>query len=109
MGSEITDTVFIIRERAIEFYKTAYVCFIQAFHRVQLIDVISLLRKRRIRPNIIKELHTQNYTYIRGSNKLNNRIPVTTGIRQGDSLSPIVFNVIIIIKEVKQVGRGLPA
>lgn len=111
------DAIFIIRqitEKAIEFNKTAFMCFIdltQAFDRVQLTDVITLLHKRNIHPNIIRiieELNTENFTYVRTANKLSNKIPLTNGIRQGDSLSPILFNIIMdeIIHEVKQAGRG---
>lgn len=41
-------------------------------------------------------------------NSLTKKIPISNGIRQGDSLSPMLFNVIMdeIIKETKSAGRG---
>lgn len=111
------DAIFIIRqitEKAIEFSKVAFMCFVdltQAFDRVRLADVLALLQKRNIHPNTIRtieKLNTDNYTYVRTANKLSKRIPVKTGIRQGDSLSPVLFNIIMdeIVNEVKQAGRG---
>lgn len=75
--------------------------------QVQVNDVKSLLQKRRIHQNIIKiikELYSANYTYVQTANKLGIKIPVTTGIRQGNS---IPFNIILLetINEVWRVGR----
>lgn len=63
------DAIFILRqlaEKAIEFNKPAFMYFVdltQAFDRVRLRDVIALLKKRHIDPNIIatiEELNTNN-------------------------------------------------
>lgn len=112
-----TDAIYILRqivEKSIEYNKTAYMCFIdltQAFDRVRLSDVLTLLRERKLDPGllaVIKELNTGNSTFIRVENNLSKKVPVSTGIRQGDSFSPILFNIIMdeIIKVVKMVGRG---
>ena len=83
----------------------------QAFDRVKLEDVVPLLQKREVHPRIItniNKLNTNNYTFIEIADKLSDKIPLTTGIRQGDSLSPTLFNIIMdeISTEVKIVGRG---
>lgn len=111
------DAIFILRqitEKSIEFNKTAFMCFIdlkQAFDKVRLRDVLRTLKKRNVDPTIIKiikELNTGNTAVIKTNNTLSKTIPVLSGIRQGDSLSPILFNVIMdeIIKDVKTAGRG---
>lgn len=89
-------------------------CFIdltKAFDRVRLTDVLRILKSRKISPRIvtiIKELNSGNITFIKMENSLNKKILISNGIRQGDSLSSILFNVIMdeIIKETKSAGRG---
>lgn len=81
------------------------------FDRVRLADILKLLRFRNITPGvraIIKEMNINNCTFVRAENQLTRKIPIHTGIRQGDSLSPILFNMVmdVIIREVKPAGRG---
>ena len=67
------DAIFTIRqitEKAIEFNKPAFMCFvdlIQAFDRVKLEDVVPLLQKREVHPRIItiiNKLNNNNHTSI---------------------------------------------
>lgn len=44
---------------------------------------------------LIKELNTENTTKIKTDHGTTEEIPVASGIRQGDSLSPILFNLIM--------------
>lgn len=109
------DAIFILQqiaEKAIEFKKSIYMCFVdlqQTFDKVKLGDVLQILRARRVKSvirQIIKELNTNNTIRITTGNITTKKILITSGIRQDDSLSPILFNLIIdeIIKEVKTVG-----
>lgn len=86
----------------------------QAFDRVRLNDVFHNLRKRGIDEKHIKnieELNRNNTTKIKIKNSLTEVVPINTGIRQGDSLSPILFNIIMdeIIKNVidMQIGYNM--
>lgn len=107
------DATFIVRqivEKSIEYNKPAFMCFVDlksAFDRVKRIDIINLLEKQRIEQNIVKvinEINVNNKTKVRMSRGETKYIPLKGGIRQGDSLSPTLFNMIMdeIIHEVKK-------
>ena len=111
------DAIFILRqiiEKSIEFNKPAFLCFVdltQAFDRVQLKDVLKILQERRVSNNIIqviKQLNTNNSTRIQSGTSTTEEVQISIGIRQGDSLSPMLFNLVMdrIINQVKGVGRG---
>jgi len=78
---------------------------------MRLTDVLRLLRNRKLNPyivTIIKELNTDNSTCIKARNNLTKTISVSIGIKQEDSLSSILFNIImdeIIIKEMKTADK----
>ncbi|KAI4475403.1 hypothetical protein M0802_015162 [Mischocyttarus mexicanus] len=83
----------------------------KAFDNVKLTDVLKILRQRNVDSNIlaiIKELNNDNACYIKANGNLSKSVQVADGIRQGDSLSLILFNVIIdkIINWVKKPRRG---
>ena len=98
------DAVFILRqiiEKAIEFNKPAFLCFVdltKAFDRVQLKDVVALLQQLNVDDRIIaavKHLNTNNTTCTRSNSGMSKILEVSSGIGQGDSLSPILFNLIM--------------
>lgn len=69
-----TDAIFILRQitkKAIEFNKAAFMCFIdlmKAFDGVRLVDILEILKKRKVNPRIItiiKELNSGNNTFIK--------------------------------------------
>ncbi|KAI4501058.1 hypothetical protein M0802_003861 [Mischocyttarus mexicanus] len=112
-----TDAIFVqhkVVEKAIEFNKVAFLCFVdieKTFDNIRLADVIKILRQRKVDPNIttiIREINTNNACFIKVNGDLSKRIHVADGIRQGDSLSLILFNIIMdeIISEVMTAGKG---
>jgi len=95
-----TDAIFIIRQIVINRIP-AYMCFIdlsKAFDRVRLNDITAILRRGSIPEEIvrtIKNLNTNTTTRILVNNSLTQEVPISTGIRQGDSLSSVLFNLIM--------------
>ena len=91
-------------------------CFIdleKAFDRMQLEDVTQLLYDRQVPQNIIKtieNIYQANTIQARIIGKLTQKIEVNNGIRQGDSLSPLLFNImdelIIQVRKLKGYKMG---
>ena len=85
----------------IEFNHPAYLCFVnltKAFDRVRLADVLDCLMVREVPEqivSIIKELNTDMTARIKSNNQTSRCIAIKNGIRQGDSLSPMLFNIIM--------------
>lgn len=107
-----TDATFIIRqivEKAIEFNRPAFLCFVdlkKAFDRVKLNDVISMLIEREVPTKLIKiieDMYVNTTTRIQTGNTFSEVIKCNSGIRQGDSLSPALFNLVMdkIISRVR--------
>lgn len=111
------DAIFILRQivgKSIEYDKPAFMCFIdmtKAFDRVSLNDVTDIMREAGIPEEIVRiveALNSKTTTQILANDILTEEIAVSIGIRQGDSLSLLLFNMIMdkIIKEVRKAGRG---
>ena len=102
-----------ITEKSKDYKKPAYICFIdlvEAFDRVQLKPIVHLFYDRHIPHNLVKtieNIYMENLIQAEINGELTNLIPVGNGIRQGDSLSPLLFNIIMdeIIKKVSKL-RG---
>ena len=91
-------------------------CFVdlkKAFDRVRLADVIECLREREVPEQlvrIIKKLNTATIARIKSHNQTSRPITIMNGIRQGDSLSPMLSNLIIdkiVMNLPKELGYRL--
>lgn len=111
------DAIFILRqivEKSIEYAKPVFMCFVdlsKAFDMIRIRDVILTLQRRGIADNIIqiiKNLNTNNLTQIKTELGTTHKIPVADGIRQGDSLSPTLFNLVMdeVIQTIKNLNIG---
>lgn len=114
-GRSCTDAIFVIRqltEKALEFNRPIYFCFIdieRAFDKIRLKHVLNILRDLGVPSgmlSLIQDIHTHNYARIKIQRKLEGKIPVNQGIRHGDSLSPLLFN--IVMNEIIKKTLGPP-
>uniref|UniRef100_A0A1B0GQC6 Uncharacterized protein n=1 Tax=Phlebotomus papatasi TaxID=29031 RepID=A0A1B0GQC6_PHLPP len=91
-----TDAIFIVRqlvEKSIEFDKPLFMCFVdltQAFDRVRLEDVLTILQEHNLNVdiiNVVKDLNINNQTRIRINGQLSREIPM---VRMGSDQYNIV-------------------
>ncbi|XP_057671223.1 uncharacterized protein LOC130902950 [Diorhabda carinulata] len=83
----------------------------QAFDRVKLNDKIHRLNQKGVKKhytNLVRQLNINTKARIKTDCGLTRELKVSSGIRQGDSLSPCLFNVIMdqIIESVNEVNAG---
>ena len=67
----------------------------KAFDRVRLKDIIHLLYDIHIPHNLVKpieNIYMENLIQAKINGKLTNPIPAGNSIRQGDLISPLLFN-----------------
>ena len=84
----------------------------KAFDKICLKHVLNILECQGVSPGIIsliQDIYTNNYARVKTEGKLEGKIPVNQGIRQGDSLSPLLFNIVMneIIKDLRDL-QGYP-
>lgn len=105
-----TDQIFILKQtfqKMWEFNREVHILFIDfkkaydCIHRESLLNVLRQLKSSQKLINLIKVniLHTE--IKIKVDNIVSKGIPVSTGLRQRDALSPILFNIALekIIRE----------
>lgn len=116
-GRSITDAVFIIKqikEKATEYNTPAYICFInltKAFDRVRLGDILHILMEDKAPANITKIIHklnSNNVTKVKAGDQFTENIPTPGAIRQSDSLSHFLLNLLMdkIITKVTCLNLG---
>ena len=107
------DALFVVRqviEKSIEYSKPAFMCFVdlsRAFDRVRLEDVLTIIRTMNIPSDLIaliKHINLGTETKMMTENGLSEPIRTLSGVRQGDSLSPALFSLIMdeLISHVKE-------
>lgn len=112
-----TNAIYIlsqIKEKAIEFNTPAYLCFVdmkKVFDSIKIEDIVGILIENRVPNSLIKviyEVNTKLKTRIRTNIETSADINMNRGIRQGDSLSPYLFNMVMdkIIHEITSMTIG---
>jgi hypothetical protein len=98
-----------VTEKSIEYNKPAYLSFIdlrKAFDQIILQAIIKILQSKYVPEQmiiLINNIYVNNKMEIRNNRELTQLITPEKGIRQGNSLSPLIFNIIMneIIKSIK--------
>lgn len=113
-GRSCTDAIFVVRqivEKALEFNRPAFMCLIdlqKAFDRIRLSDMTEILARREIPTSLIqliKDIYTGSYIKVRCNGEMSQSIPAGRGVRQGDSLSPMLFN--FMMDEIIEAVKGM--
>ena len=101
-GCGCIDQVFVLRvlaEKARECNNPLYLCFVdlkKAYDSVSRDALWVLLQKRYRVPGvlmwILKALHRDTGGDVRAYGKVSKEFPIKNGVRQGDVLAPILFN-----------------
>jgi hypothetical protein len=101
-------------EKDLEYNIVAHFCFIElekAFDKLELERVIEILERTSVSNKLailIKNIYTNNFTRVTCDRKISGKLPIQKGIKQGDSSSPLLFNLLMneIIKVVNSKKEG---
>jgi len=113
-GRSTTDLIFIVRQliqKTWEFNKEMHILFVDfqkaydSIHREGLIITLAELNFPHKLINLIKSSIMETYFRVRIGNIKSEQVQVRTGLRQGDSLSPILFN-IALEKVIREMNMG---
>ena len=104
-----TDHMFVLHQ-AMKHYKDlgkklhiAFIDFHKAFDKLWRIGLLTKLCDRDIGGNIyklIKSMYSNNTSHVRVGTKLTDSFPCEIGVRQGDSLSPTLFNILVYVNDI---------
>jgi exonuclease III len=105
-----TDQIFVIRQtlqKMWEFNKDVYILFVdfkKAYDSIHRTSLINILREFKFPKKLVKLIEASiNGTKIKVklANMVSQPMEVATGLRQGDALSPILFNLVLekIVRE----------
>lgn len=116
-GRGCTDQIFTLRqllELRHEYRQPSIVCFIDfsaAFDSVDRPALLEVLASKGVSPkmcNMIRCLYHRTTSKVRVYNTLSNPFTISTGVRQGSILSPILFNFVVewVLEQTCQNTRG---
>uniref|UniRef100_A0A2S2NNU5 Retrovirus-related Pol polyprotein from type-2 retrotransposable element R2DM n=1 Tax=Schizaphis graminum TaxID=13262 RepID=A0A2S2NNU5_SCHGA len=112
-GKSTTDHIFTIRqtlEKYYEFGKEIHICFVdfkQAYDSIIREELWKALEEFGVPAKLIqlvKECNSNSCCKVKFGKKISESFEVVTGLRQGDALSPTLFNV-----DLEKVMKSLPA
>ncbi|KAL4084333.1 hypothetical protein QTP88_028157 [Uroleucon formosanum] len=111
-----TDQIFVIRQtlqKMWEFNIDVYILFVDfkkaydSIHRASLINILREFRFPKRLVNLVEASINGTKIKVKLANMLSQSVEVVTGLRQGDALSPILFNLVLekIVREINLCER----
>lgn len=103
-------TIRQVVEKSLAYKKAVYICFVdleKAFDKVDRNEVWGILKSRKLEENLIEAIgsvYEDTTARVRTRNATSEEFQITTGLRQGGSLSPVLFLLLMdeIIKQTKE-------
>ena len=116
-GRGTVDQIWVVRqvvERATEYRTPVFMCFVDLTKAYDLVNrqaMAAILREYGVPRQlvaIIEELHSETWCQVRSAGDTSERFVVTTGVRQGCVLSPLLFNCFLdkILREAMTTLNG---
>jgi len=112
-----TDQIFVIRQilqKSWEYNKDVHILFVDfkkaydSIHRESLVNILKEFRFPSKIVNLIGAPISQTDIKVKIANTISKPVGVTTGLRQGDALSPVMFNLVLekIVREMN-ISEGI--
>ncbi|KAF0753170.1 ribosome biogenesis protein TSR3 isoform X1 [Aphis craccivora] len=112
-----TDQIFVIRQilqKSWEYNKDVHILFVDfkkaydSIHRESLVNILKGFRFPSKIVNLIGATISQTDIKVKIANTISKPVGVTTGLRQGDALSPVMFNLVLekIVREMN-ISEGI--
>lgn len=79
---------------------TLFIDASKAFDRLSHIDLFEMLSRRNVCPLIIRllfNMYINSYMQVRWQNSVSDRFKIGNGVKQGGVLSPMLFNIYILM------------